>query len=504
MNVNRRDLLRAAQGAAAALTLGRGMAAGAEKPDGDVATPSYSYRIAFGAWVGDMRNSPLPLQKWPAPGLDEEAVASFIQAMDVQSQAGFNYLDAWGLFATYGYPPDIASAFADPQRRAQVNRLLAAASERGLKYLFGMGLFSWGYDEIIKADPEVQGRNAAGQPLPHVMCGAKEKAWNYVEKILGLALSEFDFAGVHLESADLGWCDCPECGGKYGRVGYNVRLNIRAAEYVKHKWPGKIVNCIPINWVPLPSRRHFDDAELEQIVELSKHIDGFLDQGWNGTFVADDKRKEFIPRLACAYGTSGGLWVYHTVRWDRASYFLPYPRRTAAAIRQHFAEGARACMFYQGPMANPGAELNTAVGGRMLCDVRRRVEDVVREVTELYYRPKNPDAHARLVQFILHAEDAYFGQWAAENFAARNVAMPGELHLTGLFDETPGAAFYLLEPCLTAAGRRAYRQELVSLLKELAGLEGQCDDRGRLARIRPALAATSILVETIRCAKGES
>jgi hypothetical protein len=45
---------------------------------------------------------------------------------------------------------------------------------------------------------------------------------------------------------------------------------------------------------------------------------------------------------------------------------------------------------------------------------------------------------------------------------------------------------------------------LVSLLKELAGLEGQCDDRGRLARIRQALMATSILVDTIRCAKGES
>jgi hypothetical protein len=158
MNMNRRDFLQAAQGAAAVLTLGRGVAAGVEKPDGDAGSHAYPYRIAFGAWVGDMRNSPLPLQKWPAPELDEEAVASFIQAMDVQSQAGFNYLDAWGLFATYGYPPDIASAFADPQRRAQVNRLLHAASERGLKYLFGMGLFSWGYDEIIKADPEVQGR----------------------------------------------------------------------------------------------------------------------------------------------------------------------------------------------------------------------------------------------------------------------------------------------------------------------------------------------------------
>jgi hypothetical protein len=69
----------------------------------------YKYRIAFGCWINDMRSQALPLQRWPAPHLDEITVSSIIAAMDVQSRAGFNYLDAWGLFATYGYPPDIAS-----------------------------------------------------------------------------------------------------------------------------------------------------------------------------------------------------------------------------------------------------------------------------------------------------------------------------------------------------------------------------------------------------------
>ena len=87
-----------------------------------------------------MRNTPLPLQQWPAPQLDEEAIASTIQAMDVQSQAGFNLFDAWGLFATNGYPPDIASAFADKNRRTQVKRLLGAAAERGINCIFGLSL----------------------------------------------------------------------------------------------------------------------------------------------------------------------------------------------------------------------------------------------------------------------------------------------------------------------------------------------------------------------------
>ncbi len=344
MKTKRREFLKGVTAAGLAWTTGQ-VAATADITAKGVAnqtTPhAYPHRIAFGCWIGDMRNSPLPLEKWPAPQLDEEAVTSFIRAMEVQSRAGFNYLDAWGLFATYGYPPDIVSAFHDPQRRPQVKQLLQAAAQRGLKYLFGMGLLSWGYDAIIQADPTVQGHSATGQPLDHVMCGAQEKSWSYVEKILDTALSEYDFAGVHLESADLGWCDCPECGGKYGRVGYNVRMNIRAADYIRRKWPDKIITCIPINWVPLDQRRHFTDAELEQILELGQHVDCFMDQGWTGLFVPDDKRQAFIQRLQCAYGTSAGLWVYHCVRWDRASYFLPYPRRTNAAIKQHFADGAR-------------------------------------------------------------------------------------------------------------------------------------------------------------------
>jgi hypothetical protein len=161
-------------------------------------------------------------------------------------------------------------------------------------------------------------------------------------------------------------------------------------------------------------------------------------------------------------------------------------------------------MLYQGPMLNPGVEINTAVGGRILSDVRRSVEDVLAETIDLYYRPKSPAVQKRLVDLVLRAEEAYFGQWDPKVFAARNVPVPGELHLTGLFDETPGAAFYLVEPCLTAEGRRAYKKELIALLKEFAALEGSCDDQRRLGRIQKGLATTHMLVDTIRCAKGEA
>jgi hypothetical protein len=464
----------------------------------------YKYRIAFGCWINDMRSEALPLQQWPAPHLDEVTISSILAAMDVQSRAGFNYLDAWGLFATYGYPPDITSAFTDSARAAQVKRLIREASSRGIKLIFGMGLFSWGYDQIIRADPAVRGKNKAGQPLDHVMCGATEKAWSYVEKILDTALSSFEFGGVHLESADLGWCDCPACGGKYGTVGYNVRLNTRAADYIKRKWPGKIVTCIPINWLGGSGRAHFDQAEKDQIIELSKHIDCFMDQGWNGTFIADEERKAFIKKLHSDYGTSGGLWVYHCGRWDRLSYFLPYPKRAAAAIRQHHDDGARGCMFYQGPVVNPAVELNIAVGGRILVDPNRSVDDVLAEVIELYYRPRDARTRKTAADIFRRGEGAYFDQWETGRFAAKGRSMPGELHLTDLFGTSPGPATYLLEPFLDGAGRREYKNRLAAILPDLDQMDGHCEDGGRVARIRKSITVTLMVLDSIRAARGES
>src|SRR5215831_8631448 len=165
---HRRAFLRTASLAGASLAacpLPTSWGDGSGAPPLEPGDRGYKYRIAFGCWINDMRSEALPLQQWPAPHLDDVTVSSILAAMDVQSQAGFNFLDAWGLFATYGYPPEITGAFADKERAA-----------RGIKLLFGMGLFSWGYDQIIRADPAVRGRNQAGQPLDHVMCGATEKA----------------------------------------------------------------------------------------------------------------------------------------------------------------------------------------------------------------------------------------------------------------------------------------------------------------------------------------
>jgi len=124
-------------------------------------------------------------------------------------------------------------------------------------------------------------------------------------------------------------------------------------------------------------------------------------------------------------------------------------------------------------MANPGVEVNVAVGGRMLANPLRDGAEVLDEVLDLYYKPANDDARKLLASIFLRGEEAYFGQWSNERFMADwGRPMPGEFHLSQLFGTEPGAAHFLMEGFLDAAGRKAYKAGLVSILEDLPKLCG--------------------------------
>jgi hypothetical protein len=332
------------------------------------------------------------------------------------------------------------------------------------------------------------------------MCDANPKAFEYVKKIIDFALGEFPFGGVHLESCDLGCCHCPQCAGKDGVVGYNVRINQKTADYIKSKWPDKVVYVITISWCP--PGKHFDAGQKARVVELSRHVDCIFDQGHCGYHVDPAERRDFIKGLRCTYGTSGKIWLYPDTRWDRASYFLPYPRRAGEALKSEYEDGVRGCMFYQGPVTNPAQELMIAFGGRMLSKPGRSVDDVLGEVLDRYYRPRNAEAQRRLVQVFRTAEESYFGGWSAALFGkVWGIPVPGEFKLhQGLFGTSPGPASYLKEPMLDANGRKEYRKGLRSILAELPKLQGNCDDEGRVEKIeRCAIVALTMLNTVCYC-----
>jgi hypothetical protein len=508
--MDRRQFLQSTALAGASVAAGLATRATTHAAARDEGTPqSYDFGIAFGAWINDMRSDPVPLTNWPAHQFDACTVDSAVSVMDLMAQAGCRYLDAFGLWATRAYPLDIVSAFHDPARQALLDRLFQAADERGIGLFLPLGLMTWGYDEIIAKDPAV--RRQDGVPNPHVsaMCGAQERSWYYIHKIIDTAMQAHAFKGIHLESADQGYCSCGECAGRDGVVGYNARLNARCADYVREKYPGTIIMTIPINWLPgaMPEpgvTPKFSAEEMGHVIELSKHIDIFMDQGHQWRFTPDERIRE----LQCAYGTSGGRWLYHSARYDRLAFFVPSPRGTVENIQQHYALGARACLFYQGPVVNPGVEMDRLAGFMALADVTRPWEDILNEIIESKYRPRSAEASRRLGDLICRAEEGYFSQWiqADQRFwDVWKIPPRCEWKLNdALFGTSPDPAMYLLEPYLTPEGRQQYKASLLSSLATLDEIRYDFADDGRIERMRRCLIASCHVLNSIIAAKGES
>ena len=153
--------------------------------------------------------------------------------MDVQQEAGYNMFDVWGFFATYGWPVDIVSAVTpSPQR---IHKVLKAAKDGTMRHIRARHV-QLGLRQDHRGRPAERGKMPR-LAHPHAMCDANPKSFEYVKKILDTVLGQWDFGGVHLESCDLGCCMCPQCAGKDGIVGYNVRINQKTADYIEANGP---------------------------------------------------------------------------------------------------------------------------------------------------------------------------------------------------------------------------------------------------------------------------
>lgn len=140
-----------------------------------------------------------------------------------------------------------------------------------------------------------------------------------------------------------------------------------------------------------------------------------------------------------------------------------------------------------------------------MLDTGKPLRDVLSEVIEPLYKPKTTAGHRQLVEIFERAENMYFEQWDMERLRReRKRAGPGELHLTSLFGATPNASDYLLEPFLTTEGRWAYKQGLISLLRDVSKLEGACEDGGRIARIRKGIESALTDINNLALAKNET
>ncbi len=456
----------------------------------------FSHRIAFGVWINDIRNQPLARENWPAVTLDGRTAADFESTVRLLKQAGYTALDVFGLLTNHDWPVQIETVIG-PARRKQVERLLAAARRHGLPVIYGLGVYSWGFDAIIRHDPRVRGTN------PSAMCGSRQESREWMRRVVDFVAGNFQVDGFHLEAADQGRCKCADCGRETA-LEYYSRLNRETAEYLRERYPDKLLLVNTSGYLPwgdFVSPRHYPALHT-----LGKTIDVLIDGGNHGLFIHPDLRREFIAGFPAQYGTSGGFWIYPPQRWDRLRWFLPYTRSTAAHLKSLHADGSRACELYLGPLANPSTEMNVFCSGRLATEVSRDPAEVLAEGIELLYRPKAGTDNTRIRDIFLGAEQAFFEAWSprrnwglpapytdgieplfewSKEHPER--AVPGELFLEPLLGSAPGFPSYLAVH-LNRAGRGRYRAALRELQAAVSGLGSRFRDAGRIRRIRRSLA----------------
>jgi hypothetical protein len=454
--------------------------------------PQFINKIAFGAWINDIKNEAMIEKNWPYVEIDEKTMEDYIAILDLQKEAGFDAFDVFGLLVGHDWPTDISSVLKNG-RRELVEKMIELAHDKGIKIIYGLGVFSWGFDKIIESDPEVKGTN------PSAMCGSKLKSQKWQENVVDLVATNFNIDGFHLEASDQGRCSCPSCI-KENNVEYYSRLNAQVAVYIRSKWPDKILLVNDCAYLPWGDFIQKDD--FKYVYELSDCIDIFIDNGNHGFFIREEDRRELISNLHCRFGTAGGFWVYPPQRWDRLRWFLPYVNRTGDYLKSLYEDGGRACEYYMGPTANPGTEVNILSGGLLLSDIKRDNKNILVEVIDRLYKPKTESASNDLVEIFIHAENAFFNNWSpcVEPFElpeeyAKDVetlmtwsvntperTVPGELFLESLVGKNPGDPIYITNN-MKSEGRANYKKELNCILDNLHKIGNEYDDGGRIKKI---------------------
>ena len=470
----------------------------------------FEHRIAFGVWINDIRSRPITGEGWPSVIIDRRTVEDFEATVRLLREAGYTALDVFGLLTNHDWPLDIESVI-DGSRKRQVDALIETAHRHDIRIIYGLGVYSWGFDSIIRSDSGARGTN------PSAMCGSKPASRQWMRKVIDFVAGSFDVDGYHLEVADQGRCTCAECS-KETHLEYYCRLNRETADYIRGRYPGKLLLVNTSGYMPWGEFVKPEDFPV--LNEMGRSIDVLIDGGNHGLFIHEDLRRRFVEGFPCHYGTSGGFWVYPPQRWDRLRWFLPYLQTDAAHLKRLHGDGSRACEPYLGPLANPSTEINVFCNGRLLQDVRREPAEVLREAIDVLYRPRSRGDGDRLAEVFLRAEGAFFDSWSPRrNWGLPDAytdgieglfewsvehperAVPGELFLEPLLGSEPGFPVYL-SVHMTREGRKGYRRELGELRKMVSRLGRGFDDGGRIERIRRCLEGVLGDLDAVDAVKG--
>ena len=453
--ISRREVLKLSSlgAVAAAFPRLRSSAFPATQP----AARDFQFRLLLG-WINDNSNRPLTGSRWPITAIDEQTVKDYAVFLRTAREYGYNGVTLWGLYASHAWAVPLRKSI-DPARRRLVDQILNEAQKQRVKVLYGLGVYSWGFEEIIKQDPSTarnEGRMVWGKFQPDngvAMCYHSESARRWMRSIVDLCVNEVGTQGFGFQSADLGRCYCHECR-HLSDVEYHSRVINETAEYIRQQHPGQTLGMSA--WgVDL-------GCGAEALKEMTSHLDFLTDVTDQSARKGREYRRSLTAGLPCALGSLGGAVITPPQRWARDRWFLPHAELTGKAIQSLHADGGRAFEFFMGPLANPQFNLMTRYVGLLLSKPDQSCEQALAQVVEDLYEPRGKAAVGDIVGWLFAVEQAYMSRVGDIS--------GGEFDFEPLAGETAGEPIYL-----TRLSREA--------------LAGYGNDLGRLSRQLPALAA---------------
>ncbi|HOM51994.1 MAG TPA: hypothetical protein PLQ89_13580 [Phycisphaerae bacterium] len=423
-------------------------------------------------WITDLSSQPDPHAAWPSMRLDDRLLEDYRRQYELLARLGFNEISIWGLYVSDAWPLDITSC-VPPDRGRRVEKLIEAAHRHGIKVLSGLGVYSWGFREIIKAHPKL------APTSPYAMCASDPDAWLWMEKVIDFVFSRFPIDGVSMQSADQGRCECPKCS-EYSTAEYHALINVRVSEYIRAQWSGKIIG---VNSWGLPLG---DEASVPSLQKIGKMADYFIDARGAQQWEHEGLRRRLIASMACDFGTIGGPQVEPPQHWRRDRWFLPTLRRTGEHIAALAADGGRACEYFFHIIANPGDEICLRLAGKMLNAPRVAWQKHLHEAVEEMFEPRNEQATGEITRLLLRCEEAYF------KYLPSNIS--GTISLEPLVGDRPGPPIYLTER-LTADQRSGYGAELEAVVP---GFERLVAEVGQPEKIRTTIACLKSVLADLR------
>ena len=423
----------------------------------------FTHRVYLG-WITDLATEPDPRAAWPSMRLDDRLMSDYHETFGLLRTLGFNALSVWGLYVARAWPVNLADAVS-PERGRRVERLIADAHAYGLKVYAGLGVFSWGFETIIAAHPELARTNK------RALCASEPRAWEWMNRVVETVFSRFPVDGVSMQSADQGRCNCSDCK-HYTDAEYHALLNTRTAATIRKRWPGKTIGVN--SW----GMNFGDPAGLPSLKQIGVAVDYLIDVPDTSRKGGAGYRKRLIGELGaqCAFGTLGGPQVEPPQHWNRDRWLLPTPKRTAEHLRALANDGGRACEYFFHLRANPGDELSLHVAGRALAGPQMPWAAHLQAAVEQTYGVRKTAARDALCDLFVRAEDAYFRHLPPDTCGT--LSLEPLVNASGDGLDHPGPPVYLQR--LNADQRAAYRADLTGLISEFAALRPDVPRREKM------------------------